>query len=150
MRGLIIGTAESNTHRKGKVKTMEQKKKPSMARIDVYNSIKRSWAWERLTEEEKKTFAGRMWEAQYEVKGSYEARWRTYELCFRFFLYGIGYNERPDWRNPYKEWAVVYKDGEEVSRFESYEDALHQVNAMWENDHTIASIVEVEAEVPQF
>lgn len=137
----------SHTQRKDRIKEMKQDKE--RAYDDFIAMIKNSWTWERLTVDERNRFTSTMETRLRDIKGSYLQRRNAYSACYAMFLDGLGY-EPIGWREPEYEWVVSYDDGEEVSRFATYEDALYQVKTMWEVDHVEAFITKEKVENPLF
>lgn len=140
----------SHTQRKDRIKEMKQDKE--RAYDDFIAMIKNSWTWERLTEDERVTFTNNLQRiALLNISGSYLQRYHAYHACYDMYLRGLGYDDW-HWREPEPkyEWVVSYEDGEELSRFDTYEDALYQVKTMWEVDHVEAFITKVEVENPKF
>ena len=80
------------------------KKEKEQALPEFLDMIRRSWTWQRLTEEEKARFldeldAGPSSAAGKSLGGTFEKRWYTLQAFYQFFLAGTGY--RPDgWREP--------------------------------------------------
>lgn len=139
----------SHTQRKDGIKEMGQEKENAYS--DFFYTVTLSWTWGRLTVEERDRFTSAMKTRARDIKGSYLQRRNAYSACYEMFLEGLGY-EPIGWREPEPkyEWVVSYEDGEELSRFETYEDALHQVKTMWEVDHVKAFITNEEVESPRF
>lgn len=68
---------------------------------DFLEMIQKSWTWARMTDDERETFADRLyWYAQREAAGNYDARWKAYNVCYNFYLLGLGCGAGAgcDWR----------------------------------------------------
>lgn len=116
---------------------------------DFKSMITDSWTWDRLTDEERKTFENHLACWSCSVGGSYDTRYGIFNLLYQAYLAGVGYNGFT-WREPPKVFALIYENGDEVCRFEKYEHALNKANSMWENSNIVTSIVKVDNEVPKF
>lgn len=119
------------------------------AYCDFKSMISDSWTWGRMTDEERTTFENNFACWSCSVGGSCDTRYAIFNLLYQAYLVGIGYNGMA-WREPPKVFVLIYENGDEVARFEKYENALNKANSMWENSHIITSIVKVDNEVPKF
>lgn len=76
--------------------------KTGNAYYDFCEMIRKSWTFERLTEDEK----SRCWDAlhfpvqQNLLKGCYSIRFGFLQSVYTAFLYGIGYDGGFNWREP--------------------------------------------------
>ena len=63
---------------------------------EFYDSLKKSWTWKRLTEEEKKKFNNM--NVLNRLKGTNNQRIDSLNLIYHAFLLGLGYDS-PNWRD---------------------------------------------------
>lgn len=80
---------------------MEKENKEN-AMVEFENTIKNAWTYKRLTEKEQNAF----WEEvgifnrNGHVSGSFDQRWKTLMAMYGCFLVGVGYDHKPNWRDP--------------------------------------------------
>lgn len=86
-------------------------KEKEQAVFDFYGMIKESWTWARLTPAEKYKFEDILIDhtefkginyPSNKITGSYQQRFRAYNVIYRAFLDGLGY-DGPAWREPNSE-----------------------------------------------
>lgn len=60
---------------------------------DFIETIKESWTWQRLTDDECAVFIDDiMNHPSLRPSGTWSARWNFYQAVYGAFLYGLGYN----------------------------------------------------------
>lgn len=74
---------------------IETEKKKENALIDYIQMTKRSWTYNKMFENEKKTVIAVLsnFATKDALKGSYRHRWNILNAVYRAYLVGIGYND---------------------------------------------------------
>jgi len=121
------------------------KKEKVLSDSELLEQVKTNKMWARLSELEQDVFYNYvvyMTIEFNELKFSNEQLISACKAAFGAYIRGLGCCGK-NWRRPDYVYAVSYEDGTEISRFELFEDALYQVNCMWDVDKTKAYIEKV-------
>jgi len=82
------------------------------AKESYIEMIKRSWTWNRLTQEERTKFLELLDHpcSSVVIKGTYNQRWEACEALYHTFLAGLGYDADPlEWREAEPTTSTYYE-----------------------------------------
>lgn len=85
-------------------------KPKEQAQADFITMIRNSWTFQRMTQKEQEKAVEAL-HCPEGLQGSYRQRWSAYQMIYRAFLLGIGY-DGAQWREPEENKPLPFIVGE--------------------------------------